>query len=247
MSLPAELKNQIYALALTTEDGIFLISKTKRYRRTVQRSDRKVQPLVKQGSGYRSSRLPFSYRIKTPEVEARTDMTRRTLVPKILLLNKAIYAETQPILYASNTFAVEDTTAMHAFLATIGPKNRATITDLTLKGMGYSKAHKALNHPAFTMLAGAVNLTRLYIDCQFSWGTDPRRKARQLYRECFHWLEAMGVEHGRFDAAVDIIEVADRNWINPWANIQQTPNLDPEPNLEEKMKTFRAELRKLLS
>ena len=164
------------------------------------------------------------------------------LVPNILLLNQATYAETQPILYAGNTFAVEDTTAMHAFLANIGPKNRATITDLTIKGWGYTKAHKALNHPAFTMLAGAVNLTRLHLDCEVVWG-GPKRIAKQLYRDAFHWLEAVGTGKGVFDAAVDIIEITDR-YLSPsfYGHIHGS-----EQNQEASLEDFRAELRKMMS
>lgn len=163
------------------------------------------------------------------------------LTPNILLLNRAIYAETQPILYAGNTFAVEDTTALHAFLAIIGPKNRATITDLTIRGWGYTKTHKALNHPAFTMLASAVNLTRLNLDCQIAWG-GPCMIAKQLYRDGFHWLEAVGVAKGKFDAAIDIIEIPEVNLNGfPYGRVNGD-NL----SLEEKMEQFRGELRKML-
>lgn len=58
---------------------------------------------------------------------------------------QAIYAETQRVLYAGITFAVEGTTAMHMFLASIRPENRATIFDLTIPGWDYTKAYKALD------------------------------------------------------------------------------------------------------
>ena len=218
MRLPAELRNQIYALALTDVNGIYLASKTRRYRRTVQltapKLDRMCSYLWKAGFN-----------------------TLPALVPDILLLNKTIYAETQPILYAGNAFTVDDTSAMHAFLATIGPKNRATIKDLTINGWGYSRAHKALNFPAFTLLVGAVNLTRLSLDCVISWG-GVDRKAKQLYRDGFHWLEAVGVAKGKFDAAVDMIEITDEFFLRAQKSGSEK---------EEMEKEFRAELRKLLS
>ena len=158
------------------------------------------------------------------------------LVPNILLLNRAIYHETQPVLYAGNIFSLEDTTALHAFLATIGCKNRATLTDLSIKGWGYTKAHKALNHPAFTMLTGAVNLSRLHLHCQIAWG-GPKRVAKQLYRDGFHWLEAVGAARGKFDAAIELIEIPERN-----LNGYGYDDLSPDEKLEE----FRTELRKLL-
>lgn len=177
----------------------------------------------------------------SPSSITSTTTPRAVLTPNILLLNQAIYAETQPILYAGNTFALEDTTALHAFLATIGPKNRATLTDLSIQGWGYTKAHKALNHPAFTLLAGAVNLGRLHLDCQISWG-GPKRIARQLYRDGFHWLEAVGVAKGKCDAAVELIEI-------PAAQLTENYGgrvLGNYPSPEEKMEEFRAELRKML-
>ena len=163
------------------------------------------------------------------------------LSPSILLLNRAIYAETQPILYAGNTFFFQNTAAMYAFLAIIGPKNRATLTDVTLRGWGFTKTHKALNHPAFTMLAGAVNLTRLHIDCRIAGG-GPRKSAKQLYRDGFHWFEAMGAAKGKLDAAVEVIEIATEYMGTfghrpfPWEGLRS----------EETVEEFRDELRKLL-
>lgn len=93
------------------------------------------------------------------------------------------------VIYSSNSFIFEDTTALHAFLANISVKNCGTLTNLAVAGWGFSRAHKALNHPAFTLLGSAVNLKRLHIDCRISWG-GPQRVATQFYRDGFHWLEA---------------------------------------------------------
>lgn len=243
MSLPAELKNQIYALALTDLNSILLASKTKRYRRTVQRfvpttHNNRIGPwhlLQRQPSDSSAD----SAVINMPNLVIEPTLPR--LVPNMLLLNRAIYAETQPILYAGNTFVFEDIKAMHAFLATIGSKNRATIADLTVRGWGLNRAHHALNHAAFTMLAGAVNLTRLCLDCEIHWSS-PQRTAKQLYRDGFHWLEAMGSAKGRVDAAVDIIEVSDGFFGTQYQHMRATLR-----SPEEKMEDFRAELRQMLS
>lgn len=235
-SLPAELKNQIYALVLTDPNGMYLISKTKRFRRTVQRS---VMPPDSVITDFR--RRNRNYYLATLDP---SDTSVPALVPNILLLNQAIYAETQPILYAGNTFSVEDTTAMHAFLSVIGPKNRATITDLTIKAWGYARAHKALNFPAFTMLVGAVSLTRLHLDCKIAWG-GPKKVAKQLYRDGFHWLEAMEAAKGSSKAAVDVVEISEKdlgvNYRHRWSAEVV------EESGQERMEQFRAELRKMLS
>ena len=234
MSLPAELRNQIYALALTDPNGIFLVSKTKRYRRTVERS-----LSFSSKSVYYYSRRYYGLDTRSQPSIVTANLVLPALLSNLLLLNKAIYAETQPILYGDNTFVVEDTMAMHAFLAKIGPKNRGNITDLTVKGWGYTKAHKALNYPALTMLVDAVNLRRLHLDCQIFWRPDPKKIAKQVYRDGFHWLEAVGARKGKFDAAVDIIEIADKHGTGDESNFK--------PTSDEMREKFKAELRRLLS
>lgn len=66
--------------------------------------------------------------------------------------------------------------------------------------------------------------------------------AKQLYRDGFHWLEAVGVAKGKFDAAIDIIEIPEVNLNGfPYGRVNGD-NL----SLEEKMEQFRGELRKML-
>ena len=237
MSLPAELKNEIYALALTDPNDIFLVSKTKHYRRTVRRA---IPNAVNPG-GYARRRRSYLYRMQPSQSSNTSTVTTiPALTPNILLLNRAIYAETQPILYAGNTFALEDTTALHAFLANIGPKNCATLTDIILRGWGLTRTHRALNHPAFTMLVGAVKLRNLHLDCRIGWG-GPKSIAMQLYRDGIHWLEAVGVAKGKSDAAIEIMEIPDYTFTNYYGRGTEDSQ-SPEVRMEE----FRAELRKML-
>lgn len=240
MLLPAELKNRIYDVALTDPEGIFFISRTKQYRRIVERE---VPNSTDLSGDSRRSRHRYN-RFRNPSSQASSPSAPvkklTPLVPNILLLNREIYAETQPILYASNTFNVEDTTALHAFLANIGTNNRATLTDVTISGWGYTKAHKAMNHPAFTLLAGATNLQHLRVDCRVSW-SGAKHAARQLYRDGFHWLEAMGVAKGTFDAAVDIVDMEAENFAR-----FHYQNITGNPTEEELREEFQSELRKLL-
>ena len=163
-------------------------------------------------------------------------------MPNILLLNKAIHVETQSILYAGNTFALDNTMALYTFLAIIGPKNRATLTEIIIQGWGEIKAHKPLHSPTLTMLADAVNLTRLDFNCLITWGGPtwggPTKAAKELYRGGFRWLEAIGAAKGSPDAGVDIITVNESNsprWMQNFAGSR-----------EEWMKVFGAELRRLL-
>lgn len=169
--------------------------------------------------------------------------TLATLVPNLLLVNRQIYSEAQPILYGQNAFALEDTMALHAFLANIGPRNVAALADVTIKGWGYTKAHKALNHPALTLLAGAVNLKRLKIDCRISWYTCPKKIAMQVYRDAFHWLKAIGVAKRKRDAALEVIEIREENF---GASIYGTVSVKDLPSHQEHMENFREMLSHLL-
>ena len=171
--------------------------------------------------------------------------TLPTLVPNLLALSHQIYSEAQPFLYGMNAFVLEDTMALHAFLANVGPRNSALLADVTIKAWGYSKTHKALNHPAFTLLVSAVNLRRLHLDCRLHWRSNPKSVAMQVYRDGFHWLEAVGLAKGKFDAAVGIIELLPENfddsrWYRAGTGTQE------KPSHEEQMKVFQNELTRLL-
>jgi hypothetical protein len=236
-SLPAELKNTIYNHALTDPNGVFLISKLKHYRRIVKRD-------VFNGTNY-GHYGRRRYAQPQPASDSDSDsasVTLPTLVPNLLVLNHQIYSEAQPILYGSNEFILEDTTALYRFLANIGPRNAAVLVDVTIKGWGQSKAHKALNHPAFTLLASAVNLRRLHLDCRIGWYGSPTRLAMQVYRDAFHWLEAVGSAKGKWDAALQVIEVHEENF-NGCA--YRHVSVQTKPSYEEQMEVFRNELRKL--
>lgn len=114
--LPAEIKNQIYDLTLKDENGIYLILKIKAYRRTIIRSTQAMNDLAGDARRHRRH-VPRNSQAVDAEAKIHPPAA---LVPNLLLLNRETYAQTQPILYGSNNFAVEDTTALHAFLAMIG-------------------------------------------------------------------------------------------------------------------------------
>ena len=213
--LPAELRNKIYAAALVDEDGIHFEPRTKGYRRIVVR------------------KVPNS-----------TDKPA-SLVPAILTMNHETFNEAQAILYGNNKFTVEDTTALHSFLAGIGSKNIRALVDVTIKSWGMSRGHKTMNHPALTLLSSAVNLRRIHIDCQINWSRGGVGTAQQLYRDGFHFLEAFGMAKGRKDAAIDVIEMKEEHmcWYPSWRLLVPSQSESKPRNVT---KEFRDELRKLL-
>ena len=138
----------------------------------------------------------------------------------MLLLDKVTYSETQPILYGSNDFVLEDTTALHTFLAIIGARNVAALTDITVKGWGETKTQKGLNYPALTLLVPAVKLERFMIDCRIHYA-GYKATARQLYREGHHWMEARG------EAAIEAIDMQQSSLGMPrWGGDPEKGNLD---------------------
>ncbi|KAF2490083.1 hypothetical protein BU16DRAFT_531421 [Lophium mytilinum] len=244
LSLPAELRNIIYEHALVDGNGVHLIAKTEHYRRVVIREN-PVTNVVNGPFGrvrYRNG-FPHPYGGSNEEEDEEESSKPISFVPSLLAVNRQICAEALPILY-SNKFMLEDTTALHSFMADLRPKTRELLEDVTIQGWGYTKAHKALNHPGLTMLSGAVNLKRLHFQCRIGWGNNVRKVARQVYRDGFHWLEAVGVAKGNYDAAVDLISLAEfTHHRSPW----RIPNEEDAVDQAAKMEAFGDELRKLLS
>lgn len=118
-----------------------------------------------------------------------------------------------------------------------GTKNCATLTNLEIRGWGYTKAHKAMNFPAFTLLTSAVNLESLCIDCRIHWD-GPKGVARQIYRDGHHYLEAVGAAKGQYDAAIDIIDFRPANF--------DTYRRNGQVGAGERFEEYCEELRRLL-
>ncbi|KAK1052433.1 hypothetical protein LTR74_016530 [Friedmanniomyces endolithicus] len=235
--LPAEFRDYIYELALTDENGLTLISKTKKYRRTagpgaiVERDNR----------GWFHSRRRCRHR----RLEATP---RAVLSPALLAVSKQIHADGVNYLY-HQPIVVEDTYALHNFVAAIG-SNRARVTDLTIKGWGDSRgARKTMNFCRFTLLAGCTNLKKLYLDCTIGWRRHPEGLARQLYRDGVYFFEAYGAANGSKGAAVEILELSDENHgkVHRWGGAD-TSSSEAEKEAEKDVHEERcqAELKKLL-
>ena len=238
LSLPAELRDYIYELALTDDDGISLVSQTKSFRRTIARS----RVALYNDEGYYSR---GSNRIWRSDVEDE-DAAYNSLTPNLLAVNKQIHSEGVGYLYKQRII-LEDTMALHTFLAAIGPTNRLQLSDVTVRNWGYGRGtHKAMNVAALTMLAGCTNLKTFHLDCKIGYLRTPRDLARQLYRDGHYFLEAYGSANGKRDAAVEVLQLSDWNFdrsnYSGWR--RPTHTLPEETEFKEK---FRAELRRLLN
>ncbi|KAF2734099.1 hypothetical protein EJ04DRAFT_494072 [Polyplosphaeria fusca] len=242
LELPAEIRNMIYGYCLSSSRGITLVSDTVKYRRTVRRAGWEY---IERAFGLHAHhRDPDDDDDDEEQDGERTHwMEPRPLVPALLAVNKQIHGEACKILY-SNRFHMADTLTMHSFIVNMGPRAAALIKNITIRGWGgYRGMHKAYNHASFAALAAATNLEKLKIETTISWGREPKWVARQIYRDGFPWLEAVGVAKGEYDAAVDLIELTEDNFSGrSWRRPTQSTH-----TLEENMAEFKIELRKLLA
>ena len=134
--------------------------------------------------------------------------------------------------------------ALHAFLATIGPRNRTVVSDLTIRGWGGGRGtYKAMNFASLTILSTCTNLKSLYLDCCVGWVRQPKLLARQIYRDGHYFLEEFGAANGQQDAGIDVLRLRGWNFDKENQYGWHETSL-PEP--EEYKNKFQAELRKLL-
>ncbi|KAK3082006.1 hypothetical protein LTS18_008444 [Coniosporium uncinatum] len=247
LSLPAELRNTIYELALTDPSQLHhLVSTSKKYRRTVRRdalcsADERWQNL------YGSNRFRASYNHPLSSQPGATDdrKTLATLSPALLVANRQIYREAKGFLYAG-PIVVEDTTALHAWLAGLGRETRGLLEELTVARRGQSRSHKAMNHPALTLLAeGATRLKVLRFECRVGDGVTAERVVQQVHRDGLAWLEAVGKEKGRRDAGVEVLRLSEENWAGgPYGRwFGKKPSGE---EIEREVRKFGRELRRLL-
>jgi hypothetical protein len=238
LALPAELRDYIYQLVLTDENGICLVGKTKSYKRTVGRgsiADNNYRP------GYRSRNRSYQSTDSQSQQEAMS--TPNQLAPALLSVNKQIYAEAVNYLY-QQPIIVEDTYALHSFIANIG-NHRSRLTDITVRGYGCGRGtYRAMNFCSFTLLAGCSNLKSLFFDCSIGYFRNPKGLARQIYRDGFHFLEGFGAANGARDAAMGVIQLSDYNYDKNNLSWYRRNEVLPEKAGFEAQ--FRAELGRLL-
>ncbi|KAF2144434.1 uncharacterized protein K452DRAFT_316431 [Aplosporella prunicola CBS 121167] len=214
LKLPRELKDMIYEHVLRDSEGINLVNKTKQYRRTVQRVHNfdEYRKLLQRKQRLQKHRHCCGSR-RLHQLPSETEGVK-PLALQLLVTCRQIHDEALPILYGSNAFTFENMPALFHFLANTSTRNRALLKDLTVCSFFQTSAQKAMNPPAFALLAtGALNLNRLFFDCLVALPKRADKAAIRLYRDAYHWLEAVGAAKGRSDAAVDVVAVSDVNYL----------------------------------
>ncbi|KAK5113035.1 hypothetical protein LTR85_011057 [Meristemomyces frigidus] len=237
MSLPAELRDQIYELALVDPSGVSLVSKTKSYRRTVIRA-----VILEYGDTHYYGRRRRR-RIDQQSQSTQSEDAHNTLVPALLAVSKQVHSEGLGYLY-QQPIVLQDTHALHSFLSVIGSM-RSRVTHLTVEGWGGGRGtNHAMNFCAFPLLGLCTNLQTLFLDCNIGWLRNPRGLARQMFRDGHHFFEAYGAANGSKDAAVDVLALSDSNYDNNRHNWRVRNQALPEK--DDFKEQFQAELRKSL-
>ncbi|KZM26461.1 uncharacterized protein EKO05_0005340 [Ascochyta rabiei] len=232
LELPAEIRNMIYTYALTDSSGINFVAVQRNKRRCVERVSRKVFDSV---SRFRSPYQPS----RTNNSPDDTNDLPAPLMPSLLAVNKQINQEGSDILY-SNELVFADPVALYSFMINLGPGSASHLRIIRLNGWDRGRTSKAYNNACFAVLISATNLEKLHIDTSMGWFRHSKGAAQLFYRNAFPWLEAVGTTKGKYDAALDILDVTEealgRNY---YSSSQGQPGGD-------RRKMFNAELSRSL-
>jgi len=217
-----------YGYALMEPSGIHFVAVQRHRRRCVERvSIKTFNEVSRHWSPYQQS-----------SINDDADEQAASLVPSLLAVNKQIHQEGSDILY-SNELVFADSVALYAFMINLGPASAAHLKKMRIKGWHSGRTSKAYNNACFAVLVWATNLEKLYIDDIVRWWRGPVHAAQQIYRDAFPWLEAVGHGRGRFDAALDVLEMSEGALRCGYSGAEGT-------NVQ-KRKMFTGELRRNLS
>ncbi|OIW31431.1 hypothetical protein CONLIGDRAFT_631375 [Coniochaeta ligniaria NRRL 30616] len=235
MSLPPELRNKIYELALIDPNGVHIRSVKGWYRPQVGHCSPQhclPSPGYARFSSYQWLRPDGAKTGPTPS-GVPVDY-KPSLVPALLATCKTINAEAAPMFWGQ-PFYVADMTAMHAFLVRMSPVSMALMREVTIITWSASRTHKVMNMPTFGLLRGVVNLQRLTIfdtitnvSYRISRGPDgdaerAKQVARKVWRDCFPWLEVM-LDTGGIEAVGKVFKLAEDNFKVNDQNYSQPPS-----------------------
>lgn len=199
LELPAEIRNIIYTYALTDPAGINFVAVQRHRRRCVERVSQKTLQSV---SG---STIYYHHGRINDKLDDANEVPS-ALVPSLLAVNKQINREGRDILYG-NELIFADSVALYAFMINLGPTSASHLRIMRLKGWGRGRTTKAYNNACFAVLIWATKLEKFYIDSSYGWYRQAKGTAYQIYRDAFPWLEAVGHAKGKFDAALEILDM----------------------------------------
>lgn len=236
-SLPPELRNKIYELALIDPNGIHIRTVKGWFRPRVRHcAPQMCLPVPGHARLANQQWLRPDGNVSAPTASGVPVDYKPALVPALLATSKAISAEVASMFWGQ-PFYFADSTALHTFLISLRPSSKALLRDITLLSWGASRSHKFMNCPAFGQLRGALNLERFSIldyvynhSYRTSRGPegDPeraRQAARKLWMDCHPWLEAM-IESRGIEALKKVFKIDKINY-KPWPTSIPVAPLSP--------------------
>lgn len=172
LSLPSELRNEIYSLTLDASD----VAISYHYQET--------------GLGKAIAR-----RRSPRDLDHASDIT---LNSAIVVANCQIYHETFRMLYMQ-PLHFQDASALHSFLLAIGPAHRQMLIDITLHSWSFGYP---LNRAALVLLSEATSLKRLRVQCDNCTGPGIVAvcAAQSACWDFGKWVEEVGLSKGRDDS-----------------------------------------------
>ena len=132
----------------------------------------------------------------------------------LLAVSKTVKAEAEHWLYSCNQFQFRNSKDMHVFLSSITPYTRGLLRFITVRDDWIKPVSTSMNYTAFSLLAeGGTNLRslRLHSDAHRGWDGEESRAAKMIYRDSFHWFDAMVRAHGII-AAVNTVDLTELDW-----------------------------------
>lgn len=248
LSLPTELRNKIYSMALEDPNGMVLREGWRSHHRVAIRGWLNRWDFY-DAEGY-SERYSgqLNVNLEGTFLHARPDHWA-TLSPALLAVNKQIHAEAKAMLYAQPLhFAT--TTALHNFLAPLSDTTCSLIRSITLhsyenRGTGVRKAMKV---SALTLLRNCKNLRTMRVEESLSNGYSycapeehhgGKDLAEQIYRDGAFWLDIIGADKA--------LQVLDINGLDEQRGDMKYADRRRDDEFRKKMKAaFEVELRDLL-
>lgn len=172
MSLPPELRNEIYHLALGAS----------------------TLTISYHGQGYGLGKV-VARRRNPRDINHASDTV---LNSALVVVSNQIYRETFWMLY-TQPLHFQDVTALHTFLLAIGPEHRAMLKDITIHNWQFGYP---VNHGCLELLAETTNLQRLRIQCDNCTGPGLVAicAAQSACWDFGKWVDEVGLSKGREDS-----------------------------------------------
>ncbi|KAF1822248.1 uncharacterized protein K489DRAFT_410577 [Dissoconium aciculare CBS 342.82] len=192
LSLPAEIRSEIYQYSLIAPD-----------------------PLAFQPAGTR--KLPTAERgfwrflYKDWEAQQREyaqhEPRLNRLAPALLAINSHIHREAADVLYGGQAFTFQNYAIAYYCLSRMGAANRARMRAIRILGQAaHGAGSRTRIAPALKLLADCVQLRSLFLGHRFMRPRDPHESARELYRDGYQFFREFGAAQGRRDAVLDVLE-----------------------------------------